>query len=316
MTTKIVHKTKYILLAALLTAYAAMLILYPEKYIAASLDGLKLWAVCVVPSLFPFMVICAVFTNTGIAYKASLPLAKIMKKLKLPAVSAAAFIMSAMSGYPAGSRILSEFYINGSIDSRGVKKLACLCSTTGPLFAIGAAGVNMFGDNIAGVKLFLAHIISVLAAGLAFSFFCKEGQSDSLPPVLKTDVVKESFYGSVAAILTAGAFIVFFYTAARAADDLNILFPLKQFISLFSGADLADAVCVGLIEMTGGCAAAAKTGDALALPFAGFMITFGGVCIIMQQLCYLIPAGVKPAVFILQKFLQGVLCFWILFFIG
>ncbi|MCD8308816.1 MAG: hypothetical protein LUD19_03090 [Clostridia bacterium] len=316
MSDKCVRRIKYGLLAISLSAFAAALVIFPERYTAVCLNGLKMWAVCVLPCLFPFMVICALFTNTGIAVKAALPLKKVTGIFKLPYAAAPCFLMSAMSGYPAGSRTVGEFYNANAVTQSGAKKLACLCSTTGPLFAMGTVGAAMFGSSLSGLKLFTAHIIAVVTVGAVYSLFTPKETSSAVKPSFKKDALRESFYGAVSASLTAGAFIVFFYTASAFVSDTDILYPLEKLLSLFAGEDVAAAVCSGVIEMTGGCAALANTNSVFALPFAGFLVTFGGACVLLQQLCYLTPAGIKPLTFILLKFLQGVLCFCLLLVMG
>ncbi|MCD7729267.1 MAG: hypothetical protein LUI60_05075 [Clostridia bacterium] len=312
---KTLRRVKYGFSGIALAAFAAMLTLKPDRYIAACSDGIKLWASCVLPSLFPFMVVCALLTNTGIAAKISQPLAKFTKIFKLPAAAAPCFLMGITSGYPAGSRVVSEFYSGGYIDGTGARKLACLCTAASPVFTIGTVGAGMFGCSAASAKLFAAHVVSVTLVAIVYSLFTPKAIGDKMKPMLKGNILRESFYGAVNAALTAGAFIVFFYTAAVVIADLQILYPLERLLCLVFGEETASAVCTGLVEMTGGCAALAKSGSVFALPFAGFLVTFGGACVLLQQLSYLSGTGVKASAFILQKFIQGALCFFILLII-
>lgn len=302
----------YALLSTILITFSAALIARPERYIAKCLEGIMLWAQCVLPSLFPFMVVCAIMVNTGLAEKLSAPLKKVCGVFKLPQSAAICFLMSISSGYPAGSRTVSQFYASGACTKEGCAKLAYLCSTTGLLFAIGTVGAGMFGDGCAGAKLFVAHIFAVAVVSLIISLAGK--RCGGAPPLAsgRGDVLYESFYGSVSAALTAGAFIAFFYTAAAMAEDFYILYPTEKVLTIFMDENAAKATAAGLIEMTGGCAQLAASGSPLALPLAGFTVTFGGACVILQQLSFLTKTGVKPARFILVKFIQAVLCFFIL----
>ena len=54
-------------LLAALVLFSAALIANPEKYIAKCAEGIALWAQCVLPALFPFMVVCALLVNSGLA---------------------------------------------------------------------------------------------------------------------------------------------------------------------------------------------------------------------------------------------------------
>ena len=317
------HKLKYCLIFVILTGFAAALIIKPEKYIAACYNGLCLWAVSVLPSLFPFMVICGLFINLNLQSKIVKRSGKTARITILPACAPVCILLSLISGYPTGSRTVYEFYSGGIMDKTGSRALAPLCSTCSPLFAIGTVGVNMFGAKQCGYKLFLAHIAAVFITGIFCALLSRKKHiaafnADRAPlstPEKKENALKESFFGAACASLTAGAFIVFFYTAAYILQDLHVLYPFERLLCLFVNGDIAAAVCTGLVEMTGGCAALAKNGGTLSLPFAGFLLTFGGVCVLLQQLCYLLGTGVKPLTFILQKLLQGAICFIILLLI-
>lgn len=302
-----------LLLFAALAFTAFAIIIYPERYISCCLQGFLLWAECVLPSLFPFMVISMIFIKTGAAEKAALPLKRITGFFSLPPAAAVCFLISICSGYPAGSRAVAEFYEDGSITERDAGKLAALCSTSGPLFVIGSVGVKMFCDKSAGWKILLAHALSVIAVALILSLVSKKENTRKLKHgVHDKNVLYNAFYGSVTAVLVAGGFIAFFCVAAQIAYDFNLLYPLEQLLCLFTNKDAASAVCRGIIEVTAGCRALSACTEKLALPFAGFLITFGGISIILQQLCYLVKAKVKPIKFILVKLVQAALCFALL----
>lgn len=308
-----VRKFKFLIMSLALAFVAGAIIIFPERYISSCFKGFALWAECVLPSLFPFMVITLIFIKTGIAERAALPLKKVTGLFGLPPAAAACFLISLCSGYPAGAKAVSEFYDGGCLTARDCKKLAPLCSTSGPLFIIGSVGVKMLSDKSAGWKILLAHAAAVLVTGLIISLFLKKGESSVYrrAPADK-NVLYNSFYGAVTSVAVAGGFIAFFAVAAQIAADFNLLYPLEKLLTLFVDGNTAAAVCSGLIEVTSGCRALSQTGSRLAVAFAGFLITFGGVSIIMQQLSYLLKCKVNPAYFIAVKFLQGAACFLIL----
>lgn len=295
---------------------AGAIIIYPERYISCCLDGFIMWAECVLPSLFPFMVITLIMIKSGFAERASLPLKKVTGIFNLPPAAAVCFLISVCSGYPAGSKCLFEFYESGYLTKKDMKKLSILCSTSGPLFIIGSVGVRMFGDKSAGFKMLLAHLLSVLIIALIISLFSKKEKREEirLSPV-NSNLLYDSFYGAVISVAVAGGFIAFFSVTARILSDFNFLIVFEKFISLFTDGQSAKAVSFGLVEATIGCRELSATQGRLSLPFAGFLITFGGVSILLQQLAYLQKAGVKSLYFVLIKFVQGIGCFLILLLI-
>jgi sporulation integral membrane protein YlbJ len=317
MKSKFAKKIKYVIFALLLLFFAAAIIVYPERYVPACLEGIILWAECVLPSLFPFMVVIMLLINTQIAERAAKPFGKCAEKIKLPQIAAPLFLMSICSGYPAGSRMVAEFFERGSITKTDAKKLSILCSSSGPLFIVGSVGYKFFGDKSAGYKILFAHILSILVVGIIYSLFAKQDSCKAKPMLKrKTNALYDSFYSAVVSVIVAGGFICFFYTFARVAQDFYLLRPLEMLLSYPLGNDCAGAVTAGLIEVTGGTLKLAACRSFLSIPLAGFLITFGGACILAQQLCYLTKCGVKPAFFISFKCLQAVVCFLILLLIA
>ncbi|HBN12430.1 MAG TPA: hypothetical protein DD415_02330, partial [Clostridiales bacterium] len=182
---------------------------------------------------------------------------------------------------------------------------------------IGSVGVKMFGDKSAGQIILLAHVISVLSVALVLSLILKRGDKTEYKRALpEGNLLYDSFYGAVVAVAVAGGFIAFFSVTAQILYDFNILLPLEKLVALFSDEVTASAVCRGLIEVTRGCRELAGTGSPLCVPFCGFLITFGGVSIILQQMGYLQKAKVSGAYFVAVKAIQGMLCFLLLLLFG
>ncbi|MDE6504741.1 MAG: hypothetical protein K2L42_02605 [Clostridia bacterium] len=311
------RKIGYICLCLSLVAFGAAIIIHPERYVNCCFQGFAMWAECVLPSLFPFMVITLIAVKSGIAEKAALPLKKVTKKIKLPPAAASCFILSICSGYPAGSKVVSEFYESGVISKRDCAKVAYLCSTSGPLFIVGSVGFKMFADKTAGVKILLAHLFSVTVISLLISLFSKSVKTDGKKHISADEnVLYNTFYGAVTAVTVAGGFIAFFYVVATFCADFSLLYPLEKFLSLMLDGQTSSAVCLGLVEATTGCRALSATGGKLSVALAGFLITFGGFSILLQQLCYLTKAGVKPLKFVAVKFIQALLCFAVLLLIA
>lgn len=307
-------KMKYVPLYAALTALAALIAAHPETYVPACFEGIALWAKCVLPALFPFMVITLLMIKTGGAELAARPFGRACGRIGLPREAAAIAVMSAFSGYPAGSRIVCEYCESGRISRTDARRLAPLCSAAGPAFLLGSVGQNMFGDRGAGAAIMCAHLASVAATGVALCLATRRTDDKiSAPPAVtgNENALYDAFFSAVISVAVAGGFICFFYTMAEAAEQLGLTGALSRALEPALGS-AADGLCRGLIEPTGGCAALAAGGSPLALPLAGFLITFGGASILLQQLCYLVKCGVSPARFVAAKLVQGALCFVLL----
>ena len=290
-------------------------IFFPKDCAKACTEGILLWAGAVLPSLFPFLILSAVLVKTGAAQKFSRRLAPLMQKVKLPAAASYCFVLSALSGYPVGSRMIADLYENGAISSEQAARMSVLCSTSGPMFLIGSVGAMMFHSVSAGAILLAAHLLSVTAVYLCCLPFLQRlpDSEKGLRFQNETNVLAESVQSSVLSILCVGGYIAFFSVLAQVLQTLGAFALLEKFFSFllapFGAESAASGLAQGLLEATRGCAAVAAQPNVLSLPVCAFLTTFGGACILAQQLGYLKKAGVKTPFFIGMKALQGLIAF-------
>lgn len=289
----------------------------PKRYADACLEGLKTWLLFVVPSLFPFFVFTSLLTKLGFASKAAGKLSPLMEKgFRLPGTAAYCFLMSAISGYPVGSRVACDLAENGLLERKNATFAGALCSTSGPMFVIGSVGAAMFRSAACGAVLFASHLTAVIAVSfIAARFRKRENAPRALPPLRNADnILYESVYGGVVSILCVGGFIALFYVLSEMLSAVKLLAPLawlfEKMLSPLGAQGAGIAFAEGLLEVTHGCAALSETGTAT-LPAAAFLITFGGACILAQQLSYLKRAGAKTGAFLLFKLAQGIAAFFI-----
>ena len=311
--------------AACAAALLLLLALRPQRYAAACAEGIALWAKVVLPALFPFLVLTAWIARSGMADGLGRKLSPLLRRCGLPAASAGAFLLSIVSGYPVGSRVVADLQRRGEIGRADVEKLSILCSTSGPMFILGSVGNAMFGGGKAGAVLLSAHLFGVLAIALPVLLFRKRSAAAEPSPSpaaqrsaarairapqarAPSDTLGETVREAVLSVLCVGGFIALANVALCAAEDLLLLAPLRALAELclcpFGAQACAEGIVYGLIEATRGCAALAAA-DAAGLPFAAFAITFGGASILAQQLAFLRPVGVRAGRFIAVKAAQG-----------
>ncbi len=300
----------HLFLAMMILVIITLLCIFPKKYSAICLEGIFLWAKVVLPSLLPFLILTTLLTKLGILQKLSIYLNKFFYRLKLPSLTAGVFIISILSGYPVGAKMIADLYSQQAITEKEASRMALLCSTSGPMFIIGSVGAVLFNSTMAGCILFATHILGVIIPCLIALPFAKK-----LPKtehILQTKTVDNLLYSSVhsstISILCIGGFIVLFYILTEALTDLRIMQPLIALLA-FPFGDSATGLVYGLLEATHGVSALSKSMSIFALPLASFVITFGGGCILLQQISFLKSAKVKITTFILFKFLQGICAF-------
>lgn len=307
------HILRTISRTALFLFLFALLVLFsffPARYMQACLDGVNLWAACVLPSTLPFLFLTGLFTRLGYVNRLSKTFAPATAAIfRLPGVSGYCLLMSFLSGYPVGAKTLSDLKEIGAASPSEATKMSVLCSTSGPLFILGSVGMGMFSDGKIGIILLAAHFAAVLLSGAAFRFYKTVPAREYLPALKRADnVLYDCMYSSVLSVLCVGGFIAVFYTLSVMLSDRQVLTPLSAGLSALGvPAETAEGFARGLVEMTGGCRALAGTPSPLNVAGCAFLITFGGISILFQQAVYLKKAGVKMRFFLPAKLLQACL---------
>lgn len=318
-----------IMLTLGISACMVIILIRPDVYVASALEGVKLWALVVLPSLLPFFFFTSLLAKIGATERMARTLKKPCQKIfGTSGYAAYAFLMSILSGYPVGAKIIGDLGENGLIDETDATKMSSFCSTSGPLFIVGSVGVGMFGSAAAGKLLFITHAFSALITGLIFRFFgrtkitttltnknapksCRPHVSPAKTRAANGNALYDCVYSSVISIATVGGFICVFYVVADIFQNLDLLRPIwKTLFFVTKNEPLSRAFSYGLIECTRGCKMLALCGlSTYSLAFASSLIAFGGVSVLVQSVCFLKKANAKIPVFLLAKTIQTVISF-------
>lgn len=277
------------------------IILSPNRFIAAMLDGISVWTFNVLPSILPFMILTSALIQLGFMEKVSKPFAKPFSKIyRTSSHSGYVFLLSILSGYPLGSKMIAELYENGKISQNDAYKMSSFCSNSGPMFIIGSVGVSMLISKTAGYILFLAHIISALINGL---FYRNLKYSESY--LARNDMDKQStsfndiISSSIQGILNIAVIIALFFVVTESFTPILNFLPSES-----------SSIFKGILEMTQGCLAVSKAYNLRwSIPICSFLISFGGISTLIQSIVLLKKVNMPLWLFTLQKLTQGVLAF-------
>lgn len=316
-------KLKKALPTLFLLAFAALFAVFPDRYVPVCLDGIALWALNVLPAVFPFLFVTALLRASGGAQRVSRVFSPFAKALfGTGGEGGFCFFMSILSGYPVGASLVSAFKADGVFSDDEAQILACACSTSGPLFVIGSVGAGMFSDKKIGFAILAAHLLAALLSGVLLRFFyylrrrggkrnpCTKKQSARTRT--KDFSLAECVQNSALSAIGVGGCIAVFYVLAAMASDFGLLYPLQRLIGLLPQlAPCAEGLSKGIVEMTGGCLALAGLETPLAAPCCAFLVTLGGASILFQQIAYLRSADINLFVFLSVKLLQAAGAFFL-----
>lgn len=294
------------LLTILVLYFLFCMISEPAKYISKSLDGISAWAMSVLPSVLPFMFFTKVLSSLDCMQSFTRPFSAVGKTLfKSPPISFYTFLMAIMSGYPVGSKMVADLFLQGKITREDAFKMTSFCSTSGPMFIIGAVGIGMFKNQTIGYILFISHVLGAILNGILFGRI-KLRQNNSLqdePPLpqnqnsaQKKSDISEIVLNSTLAILSVGCIITIFFIVIECFSPLLSLLPdtLRFFVE-------------GVIEITKGCIDISSLQNLnLATILCSFVISFGGISTVLQSLTMLSSIKMRARFFLLQKFCHAI----------
>lgn len=306
-------------------AIIIMLVTNPTRYSASTMQGISLFITAVLPGLFPFMFFTKLLTSFGMVKKMSQKLSPITQFLfNTNGISSYVFIMSILSGYPIGAKLIADLYTSGAITQNDAKKMSAFCTTSGPIFIIGSVGAVMFNSATIGLIIYISHILSSIMCGIILSGSRKKSsKTDSSPPTTANTVTNaDNILGStitstVESILVVGAYISIFFLLADLLTDIGLLkglsFIIEKILNVFGIKNLSTGIAGGLLEVTRGCKLLSSNINVWSVCFACSVISFSGLSIIMQSINFLSKCKVKLGYFCLVKLLHSVLAFVLCF---
>ena len=282
----------------LLFLFAAVFLSSPARYGQSVLNGLMLWLTAILPTALPLLVVLSLLVRSPAFALLSRRLSPFAKKLfRVPGAGAGAMLLALLSGYPAGARTLSELVKGGRLKKEDVFYTACLSSTSGPAFCLGAAA-SMFGST-AGALIFITHLLAVWIVSFALPRLTEHRAGTGARPLtVKSEPFSELLASAVQAVLSVGALIALFFCLKEML--FSLLPPLSGY---------GEGVLQGLLEVTAGVSCLAKLKTPLSLALAAAEVSFGGLCVNAQQLSFLTGTGVRALPFLLVKCAHGILTF-------
>ncbi len=293
-----------------------LIISNPALFSASTINGLKLFFNSVLPGLLPFMFLTKLLTELGTIFKITKKLSPVSRKLfGTPGVSLYCFFMSIVSGYPIGAKIISDLYSKNLISEEDARKMSVFCTTSGPIFVIGAIGVGMLKSLKLGIIIYISHILSSLIFGIICNLIFRNKQENNLnEPITqepkKTNIISYCLSETVNSLFLVAGYITIFYLASEMLESLNVFsFLTSIFSPIFSKTKILPeqikTFLFGILEVTRGAKELSSFGLSIAPAICG-LVSFSGISIIMQSLAFLKTAKIKAHNFILSKCVLGV----------
>lgn len=293
--------------------------------ITAALDGCKLWYKAILPTTFPFLIICNMLISyDGISLYSRFLGPIVCRPLSLSKNCSFPIAASVLCGYPLGAKYCADIYTMGYIEKDEYIRLLNIASNVGPLFLIGSVASALLNNIAFGYILLAGSYLSCILIGLVTKKKRTVNHTDSLKTEPHSSpnfgvAVKNSIENSITTILNIGGFIVIFSVIISLIKNNEFITFLIQNIEHFfkipSGA--LYSVLLGSIEITNGCSILSSLSISIPLKLSliSFLCSFSGLAIIAQVSSFVGNTGISLTRYIMFKFIQGIFAFIITYFI-
>ncbi|MBS4536094.1 sporulation integral membrane protein YlbJ [Clostridium sp. D2Q-14] len=306
-----------------------LIILNPKNSLNAALIGVDIWFFTVLPSLLPFFILSEITIRLGIVkFIGSLMSPFMLPIFNVPGEGAFIFTMSITSGYPIGAKLISRLRLENKITQTEAQRLASFCSTSGPLFMIGAVAIGMFNDESLGFIIALSHYLGAITVGLLFRFFKYKNNSffqnyryKKMVKASYNELIEKKNIGSIMSksvenamntILVVGGFIIFYSVFIEVFNSLNFI-PLTNIflsnIGLNIDVNIIKGFVFGLIEITNGCKILSESftnNNLLVISLVSILIGWSGLSIHSQSITFFSKTDINNKIYLFSKILHGI----------
>ncbi|MCQ2556285.1 MAG: hypothetical protein MJ149_03030, partial [Clostridia bacterium] len=126
---------------------------------------------------------------------------KIFNKVyNAPPTSLSIFLLSALSGYSMGAKLICSMQQKGLYTKQQAQRMFAFCSLSGPTFMLGTVGLAFLKSYMAGIVIAISNLLACLINGLIYRGKKEEFTSVTLPTTNNQNVLTESDIDAVNSI--------------------------------------------------------------------------------------------------------------------
>lgn len=267
-----------------------VLIIDTKTSLAGVAQGIDICIYTLIPSLFPFLIISALISSTLTA-TGSVSDRILCRLFHIPNGASVILTMGLLGGYPVGAKMVTDAYNNGQLSKSDAQRMICFVNNAGPSFIFGMVALSFSSPIIP----WLLWLIQIISAWIVSFFFRTEGQHHIITARRKItiDRIVKQAVNTMAVIC---AWVIIFRTV--------LSFLSKWFLWLVPAS--MQVLITGIMELANGCVDLAYIqNESLRFIVAAGMLSFGGLCVMMQTTA--VSQGLSVKRYFPGKVLQSII---------
>ena len=282
---------------SLILLFFSMLI-FPAPVLTGASKGLLLWFNTVLPTLFPFILICNLMLSTkAIDLLLALTRPVFCRLFGVSPYGSFAVLAGFLCGYPMGAKVTADLYRQEKIEKAEAAYLLSFCNNTSPMFILSFLVMQNLKDD----RLKLPTLAILFLSPVIISFGCRPFAKKSTGTYRNissqpsyaslSDALDFSIGNALESITKVGVYIMIF----AILTELASLFP-------FSGS-FPGFILLSCLEVTNGITMFCQSGidrDIIYI-LCLFVTSFGGLCAAAQTASMLKGTGIPMYTYLIKK---------------
>ncbi len=287
---------------------------FPEIISTSITESVNRCFSIIIPSMFMFMCLSSVMASSGLHRILGYPFRIISEKLfRIPPEGFAIFLLSMISGYPAGIKMIGDTYQNGELTFSQARRMSCFCFSSGPAFISGTVTAVLYPDTNTCVIIFLSILSGNIISALISAFTSKEKLNCNSRMIfsLKTNTVISSIRSASGAMMQMCIMVVAFNGFCSILKYTGVIQAISILLSsCFSiNTNIAENIVMSSLEISN--IINFPTMNPYLLPVISFLLSFGGICVLMQVMAlssdfFSISSFIKYR--LISSFVSGIAC--------
>lgn len=277
-------KCKDIIMISAVLCYSVLVIIWSKDIGKYVLNSINSCVNVIIPSLFIFMIISSFIITSNLYVLIGRPFSFIARYVfRIPEELFSVFLISCVGGYPVGAKLLSDLWREKRLDVNTYNDMMTYCYLSGPAFICSIVGVNIFDDIRVGIIIF----ISVLTANLIIAAII--GRKRTVPDKNKYNLkLNFSMVNLIKSISDGGksmfsicVIIVFFSSVICIAEKIGAISLISNLMDKYTYLNYSDSMAAvkSIIEISN---VSGFKADISLLPLIAALISFGGICVVIQ----------------------------------
>lgn len=320
---KLLNVKRNYIICFLITILIIIFVINLETSIKAAISGTKLVLIAILPTIFPFSVICnLLICYDGITLYSKILGPLICKPLGLSKNCSFPLAASFICGYPLGAKYSFDIYKLGYINKNEYERLLNIASNAGPIFILGSVATAMLYNIKLGYILLISNYLSIIIVGFLTKITSKNKTTSINMDIPYKDNpfgvnLKNSIDNAITTTINVGAFVIIFsIIISILKSNTYISTAFKTFETLINlPNDSLYNLFLGSIEFTNGCnlISVSNFSTNLKLSIISFILSFSSLSVIAQVNSIISKSNPNMKRYIFYKFIQGIISFIITF---